>query len=178
MRGYFGIGAERISKPMNLGNLVRSAHAFGASFFFTIEPTFDAQAVKRSDTSDAAKHLPLYTYESVDELALPRGCVLVGIELTDDAIELPSFRHPATAAYVLGPEKGSLSPELTARCDYVIKIPTRFCVNVGVAGAIVMYDRMISQGRFARRPVSPRGPAEPLPEHVRGGRIVRRGHDS
>ena len=36
MRGYFAIGAERISKPMNLGNLLRSAHAFGASFFFTI----------------------------------------------------------------------------------------------------------------------------------------------
>ena len=36
MRGYFAIGAERISKPMNLGNLLRSAHAFGAKFFFTI----------------------------------------------------------------------------------------------------------------------------------------------
>ncbi|MEX2009990.1 MAG: TrmH family RNA methyltransferase, partial [Dongiaceae bacterium] len=29
MRGYFGIGVEGISKPMNLGNLMRSAHAFG-----------------------------------------------------------------------------------------------------------------------------------------------------
>ncbi|MGI9417640.1 MAG: RNA methyltransferase, partial [Geminicoccaceae bacterium] len=28
MRGYFGVGAEAISKPMNLGNLIRSAHAF------------------------------------------------------------------------------------------------------------------------------------------------------
>ncbi|MEE8144119.1 MAG: TrmH family RNA methyltransferase, partial [Kiloniellales bacterium] len=34
MRGYFAIGVEGISKPMNLGNLLRSAHAFGASFFF------------------------------------------------------------------------------------------------------------------------------------------------
>ena len=31
-RGYFGIGAEGISKPMNLGALMRTAHAFGASF--------------------------------------------------------------------------------------------------------------------------------------------------
>ena len=29
MRGFFAIGAEGISKPMNLGNLIRSAHAFG-----------------------------------------------------------------------------------------------------------------------------------------------------
>ena len=33
-RGYFAIGAERISKALNLGNLMRSAHGFGASFTF------------------------------------------------------------------------------------------------------------------------------------------------
>ena len=36
MRGYFSIGVEGISKGFNLGNLVRTAHAFGASSFFTI----------------------------------------------------------------------------------------------------------------------------------------------
>ncbi len=174
MRGYFAIGAERISKPMNLGSLVRSAHAFGASFFFTIEAVFNANEVKLSDTSDAAKHLPLYTYGSVDEMNLPRGCALVGIELTDDAVDLPSFFHPQAAAYVLGPERGSLSPEMQARCDHLVKIPTRFCVNVGTAGAIVMYDRMISQGRFARRGVNPRATPQALPGHVQGAQKIRR----
>jgi tRNA(Leu) C34 or U34 (ribose-2'-O)-methylase TrmL len=117
MRGYFAMGVEGISKPMNLGNLLRSAHAFGASFFFTIAPTFQSREVRQSDTSDAAKHLPLYTYDSVAELQLPRGCTLVGVELTEDAVELPSFHHPTAAAYVLGPERGSLSPALAARCD-------------------------------------------------------------
>ena len=37
-RGYFSIGVENISKPMNLGNLIRSAHAFGANSVFTISP--------------------------------------------------------------------------------------------------------------------------------------------
>lgn len=173
MRGYFAIGAERISKPMNLGSLLRSAHAFGASFFFTIEPAFNAQAVKQSDTSDAAQHLPLYTYPSVEALTLPRGCALVGIELTEDAVDLPSFFHPQAAAYVLGPERGSLSPALEARCDHLVKIPTKFCINVGLAGALVMYDRMISQGRFARRAVNPRAEPEALPEHVSGAQKVR-----
>ena len=36
MRGYFAIGSERISKPMNLGALMRTANAFGASFVFSI----------------------------------------------------------------------------------------------------------------------------------------------
>ncbi len=174
MRGYFAIGAEGISKPMNLGNLLRSAHAFGASFFFTIAPAFAAREVRPSDTSDAGKHLPLYSYDSVEDLVLPRGCQLVGIEFDEAAAELPSFRHPQAAAYVLGPEKGSLTPALLERCDFLIRIPTRFCVNVGTAGAIVMYDRMISHGRFARRPVTPRGEVEAMPEHVQGGQAVRR----
>ncbi|RDD60232.1 RNA methyltransferase [Ferruginivarius sediminum] len=173
MRGYFGIGVEGISKPMNLGNLLRSAHAFDASFFFTIAPTFQARDVALSDTSDAAQHLPLYNFDSVEELTLPRGCQLVGIEFTEESQELPSFRHPVAAAYVLGPEKGSLSPELSARCEAVVKIPTKFCVNVGVAGAIVMYDRIVSLGRFARRPVNPRARPDPMAEHVRGGQVIR-----
>jgi tRNA G18 (ribose-2'-O)-methylase SpoU len=174
MRGYFGIGVEGISKPMNLGNLLRSAHAFGASFFFTVSPAFNAREVARSDTSEAARHLPLYTYATPAEINLPKGCRLVGVELNDEAMDLPSFKHPLAAAYILGPERGSLSPEATARCDLVVKIPTKFCVNVGIAGAIVMYDRLISTGRFARRPVGELGSPEPLPAHEHGGPVRRR----
>jgi tRNA G18 (ribose-2'-O)-methylase SpoU len=175
MRGYFAIGAEGISKPMNLGSLIRSAHAFGASFCFTIAPVFAASEVRLSDTSDAAKHLPLYTYDSVGDLTLPRGCVLVGVEISEDAVELPSFHHPAAAAYVFGPERGALSPELAERCAQVVKIPTKFSLNVGIAGAIVMYDRLISRGRFADRPMNPRTLPEGLPEHVHGGQVIRGG---
>ncbi|SDG29690.1 SpoU rRNA Methylase family protein [Limimonas halophila] len=162
MRGYFGIGVENISKPMNLGNLLRSANAFGASFFFTVNAAFDAEQVAMSDTSDAVRHLPLYTYAGVDALQLPHKCRLIGVEFTEESAELPSFYHPVAAAYILGRERGSLSPEMQARCDALVKIPTKFCVNVGVAGAIVMYDRVISLGRFARRPLNERsapGPA-------------------
>ncbi len=78
------------------------------------------------------------------------------------------------AAYILGPERGSLSPQVLERCDFTVKIPTKFCVNVGTAGAIVMYDRILSLGRFARRPVNPRGEGEAMPEHVRGPQVIRR----
>ena len=61
LRGYFGVGVDGISKPMNLGNLVRIAHAFEASFFFSIAPRLklsDAQ----SDTSRAQGALPFYNF--------------------------------------------------------------------------------------------------------------------
>ncbi|HEX2580589.1 MAG TPA: RNA methyltransferase [Dongiaceae bacterium] len=160
MRGYFGIGVEGISKPMNLGAVLRTAHAFRASFAFAIGSTFDAKEIRLADTSEALANVPFHTYEALKDFVLPMGCRLVGIEISPSAIDLPSFTHPPAAAYVLGAERDSLSPALQERCDYVVQIPTKFCVNLAVAGAIVLYDRMVSLGRFAERPVRIGGPRE------------------
>jgi len=173
MRGYFGIGVEGVSKQANVGSLFRSAHAFGASFVFTLAADYSKTGGKVADTSNAVEQVPFYAFPNMEQMQLPKGCKLVGVELVDNAIELPSFHHPAMAAYVLGRERGSLTPELLARCDYVIKIPTQFCVNLGIAGAIVMYDRVTSLGRFAPRPVRSGGPTEEKAEHVHGRPVFR-----
>ena len=130
---------------------------------FTIGAVYDRAEGRLADTSDAAANLPLHEFAGVDDFALPRDCTLVGVELMDDAIELPSFTHPRRAAYVLGPERGSLSPALVARCAHVVKIPMRFSINLALAGALTMYDRLITLGRFAPRPVAAGGPTETLP---------------
>ncbi len=158
MRGYFGIGVEGISKAHNLGAVLRTAHAFGASFAYTIDAFHKAADVGRTDTSRSASHLPFYEWESVDDFILPKGCTLVGVELTDDSIDLPSFRHPLNCAYVLGPEQGSLSEGVQARCQHIVKIPTKFCINVSLAAALTLYDRTISLGGYPDRPVRPGGP--------------------
>ncbi len=168
MRGYFGIGVEGISKAMNVGSIFRTAHAFGAGFVFTVDACYTVNEGGRADTSSALDHTPFYEFPTIDAMMLPNKCALVGVELIEDSIELPSFRHPSQAAYILGPERDSLSPEMVERCDFVIKIPMKFCVNVGVAAAIVMYDRVQSLGRFQRRPERPGGPGEALPDPVFG----------
>ena len=174
MRGYFAIGVEGISKAMNVGSLFRTAHAFGAGFVFTVAATYERGEGGKSDTSDAPGHIPFYSVPDIGSLVLPKDCSLVGVDLTDDAIELPSFRHPTQAAYVMGPERGELSPAMAEQCAFVVKIPTRFCVNVGIAGAIVMYDRITSLGHYPRRPTSPGGPTEQRPEHVFGDPKIRK----
>src|ERR1051325_4109064 len=157
-RGYLAIGVQGISKPVNLGNLLRSAHALGASFVFTIGA--DPRALEmRSDTSRAETHVPLYHWRDLTELALPKGCSLVGVEMLDEAADLPSFPHPLRAAYVFGPERGALTPELAARCQHFVRILTAFSLRVATAGAIVMYDRLRCLGRFGSRP----WPQEPRP---------------
>ncbi len=162
MRGYFGIGIEGASKPLNLGALFRTAHAFGASFLFTIEAHHRIQE-EFSDTSKSVGHLPYYQWDGVADMALPADCQLVAAELTDAAVDLPSFTHPSKACYVLGRERGEVSAELMARADHVVRIPTKFCINVAQAGALIMYDRIISRGQQAPRPIMPGGPTEVLP---------------
>jgi len=157
MRGYFGIGAEGISKPMNLGAVMRTAHAFGASFTFSVNAARNLREAHLSDTSKSSGHVPYYQWDAPEDMILPRGCQLVGVELTDEAVDLPAFRHPHAAAYVLGREKGDLSSEMLSRCSHVVKIPTRFCINLSLAAALVMYDRMLTMGAYPPRPIMPGG---------------------
>jgi tRNA G18 (ribose-2'-O)-methylase SpoU len=173
-RGYFGIGAEGVSKSASVGALLRTGHAFGAAFCFTIGTGWDARAGRTADTADTPLHVPMWRYTDISEMSLPRGCVLVGVERVEDAVDLPSFRHPLNAAYVLGPERAGLSAALLARCDHVVKIPTRFSLNLAVAGALVLYDRLLQHGRFADRPVGSRGAVEPLGPTGHGAPRFRR----
>ena len=107
-------------------------------------------------------------------MRLPIGCRLVGVEITDDAVELPRFRHPMRAAYVFGAERLSLSPKVLKACAFVVKIPTRFSINVGMAGAIVLYDRLVSLGGYGARPVKAGAVgAELPPPHAWGAPLAK-----
>ncbi|GAA0539622.1 tRNA G18 (ribose-2'-O)-methylase SpoU [Rhizomicrobium palustre] len=173
MRGYFGVGVDGISKPMNLGNLSRIANAFDASFFFSVNALVKLSDAE-SDTSRAQKAMPYYQFATTDEFRLPTGCKLVAVEITEDAVELPRFRHPQRAAYVFGAERLSISKEMLKRADYVVKIPMKFSINVGMAGAIVLYDRLISLGGYPPRPVMTGGKQADLPPpHQWGAPLVR-----
>lgn len=141
MRGYFGIGIYHPKTAENVGTLWRSAHAFGAGFIFTIGRRYRRQA---SDTTNAMLHIPLFEYASLDEFETykPLGCQTVCVELAEAADDLRSINHPPRAAYLLGAEDYGL-PEGYMRDKQVLYVPgARWCLNVAVAGSIVLYDRV------------------------------------
>lgn len=141
-RGYFGIGIFQPQKDVNIGTLFRSAYSMGASFIFTIGRKYTTQS---SDTVKAYKHVPLFNYVTFDNFlsGIPRDCMLIGVELDKRSRPLRDFTHPERSIYLLGSEgKPGLPEYIREKCHALIQLPGRTCLNVSVAGSIVLYDRL------------------------------------
>ena len=144
-RGYFGIVVERGKTPANIGTLWRSAHIFGASFLGIIGARYRRDP---SDTTHAGLHVPLIHYKDLDDLRhhLPYECTLVGVEFEESATKIRQYVHPVRAIYLLGAEDSGLSDETKQACRHLVVLPGRFCLNVAVAGSLVMFDRVMKDG--------------------------------
>jgi len=150
MMGFCAIGIVHTKTPTNLGTLLRSAHAFGAGLVFTVGKRYERQA---SDTTNATLHVPTIHCATIHDLVehLPFGCKLVGVEITQGATDLRMFKHPERACYLLGAEDRGLSREEMAVCHEILAIRgASACLNVSVAGSIVLYDRVANAQRLAR----------------------------
>ena len=139
-QGFFGIGIQNGKTPENLGVLWRSAQNMGASYIFTIGNRYAKQAC---DTHKAVGAMPYFHYETFEDFYehLPKGAMLVGVELDENAEFLETFKHPRRCIYLLGAEDHGLSREAILKSHHLVKFKSRLSLNVSVAGSIVMYDR-------------------------------------
>ena len=143
MRGYFGIGIYHSKTPKNIGTLWRSAYIFGASFIFTIGKRYEKQI---SDTIKAIRHIPLWHFTDWKDFNdhSPYDCQVICVEITPNAKSLDNFVHPERAIYLLGAEDSGIPDGiLRGKMKLVINTQKKFCLNVAVAGSIIMYDRHI-----------------------------------
>ncbi len=140
--GYYGIGIQNGKTPENLGVLWRSAQNLGASFIFTIGNRYAKQAC---DTHNAVNAIPYFHYDTFEDFYnhLPKGAMLIGVELDDRATLLSDFQHPRNAVYLLGAEDHGLSSKAVEKSHHLLKFDTPKSLNVSVAGSIVMYDRSV-----------------------------------
>lgn len=148
-RGYFSIGIIGSKNELNVGTLWRSASNFGANSIFTVGRRYPDQA---SDTLKTWRHIPLYEYPDSETFftAIPKGCIPIGVELDARAKPLANFTHPERAIYVLGAEDNGIPKRVLERLPYIVSIPSEDCLNVAVAGSIVMYDRTVKLGAVAQ----------------------------
>ena len=105
---------------------------------------------------------------------MPDECVTVAVERVAEAAPLPEFEHPESAAYVFGPENGSLEETILERCAHVVAIPGHECSNLAAVVNVVLYDRIAKRwGRV--RDAFP--PSDGLLRGVRGGYEARLDRD-
>lgn len=145
------IVAHDVQDPGNVGGIMRTAEAAGATAFVATAATADPfgwKAVRGSMGS--ALRLPIVRADIEDLLAALRKAGIVTSALVPQGGE-PLFAADFTgpSALVLGSEGLGLSDELLERVDRRITVPMRQPVeslNVGVAAALVLYEAFRQRG--------------------------------
>ena len=140
----FAIAAWNISKEHNVGSLVRTAHATGATEVVLVgEREWNVEAARTaeqftdihvlSDVADLRRHLR------------ERRWQLVAIELDPRSVNLFDASYPDRPCFLLGAELGGVPSELLDDASLIVQIPQWGLVpslNLAVAGSIVVYDHL------------------------------------
>ena len=122
----------RLADPGNVGTLIRTADAFGASVELTpgcADPT-GPKALRAS--AGAVFRVPLGAAEGTRIGLVAHG-----------GRPLHEVAAGEGTVFVLGAERGGLSPEAARNCDELVTIPTPGAaesLNVAAAGAIALYE--------------------------------------
>lgn len=156
-----------LQDPGNLGTLIRSAEAFGASGVLTTPGTVSAWNGKALRASAGSIfRMPVVSVSIEDLVTLrQRGVRLlaaVGEGVGTESIsESPSVDLTTSTALLIGNEGAGLSADLLALADARITIPcsgTVESLNAAIAGSILLYTAQTQRNRVGR-PVLETSPA-------------------
>jgi 23S rRNA (guanosine2251-2'-O)-methyltransferase len=138
---------DRLYDPMNLGSILRTAEATGVDA--VVIPKKGSvgltPAVLRASMGGGL-HVPIIRDNlfQAAKLLKQEGVKLVAVDPTG-ATDYYLERLTGSVALVLGGEDRGINDSLLNRCDSVIRIPMRGSItslNVGVAAAVVLYERI------------------------------------
>jgi TrmH family RNA methyltransferase len=143
----FLVVIDSIQDPGNVGTIIRTADAFGASAVILSKGSADLYNPKTlRATMGSVFHLPVIrdvdTMQVKNFLANNKVYTVVS-SLADGALPLNQAKMPVPAALVLGNEVRGVSPELGADADLLLKIPMAGqaeSLNVAIAAGILLYE--------------------------------------
>ena len=141
-----------LQDPGNLGTLMRSAAAFGASAICTLADTvdpFNPKAVRSS--AGAIFHVPVLSGLSVHDLVSRLRADGVCIVAADRHSPSPLCRADlrGSVAIMVGREASGLPPEIAREAALVLSIPLRpgmDSVNAATAGSVFLYEAARQRG--------------------------------
>jgi TrmH family RNA methyltransferase len=135
-----------INNPVNVGAIVRTAEAAGATGIITTKNTSDPFLAKAlRGAMGSAFRLPVWT--NADYTKVLDWCRRVGIETVcadvDGSAAYSDIDWTGGKALIMGAESDGLTDEEMKAANFIVKIPMRGAVeslNVGVAAAIMLYE--------------------------------------
>jgi len=137
---------HRLNNPVNVGAILRSAEAAGATGAIATKHTtdpFSAKALRGSMGS--AFRLP--TWIGPDYLEVLNWCVMRGIHTVCAELKTATLytdiNWTSSRALIVGPEATGLTPEEVSAADASVKIPMQGEVeslNVAVAAGVLLYE--------------------------------------
>jgi RNA methyltransferase, TrmH family len=137
---------HRITNPVNVGAILRTAEATGATGAITTENATDPFSPKAlRGAMGAAFRLPVWRgprYEQALEWCAQRGIKTVCADL-DAQKDYTEFDWSGPCALILGPETAGLSRAEINAADDAVRIPMREPVeslNVSVATGVLLYE--------------------------------------
>jgi len=141
-----------LQDPGNLGTLMRSAAAFGASALLTLRETvspFNPKAVRSS--AGAIFHLPVLAGLGVNELVHRLRAARVRIVAGDrhSSSPLDQADLKGSLAIMVGREASGLPPEIAREASLVLSIPIRpgmDSVNAATAAGVFLYEAARQRG--------------------------------
>jgi tRNA G18 (ribose-2'-O)-methylase SpoU len=149
----FAIAVVNMSKEMNIGSILRTAHACAAQELILIgEPSFNTYAAASTEKWTDVCYLE--TPAELVAYAREQGMEIVALESETNAVSMFEATYPRRPLFVLGQEKGGVPPEIMEAAALVVEIPQWGLVpslNVAAAGSVVIYDH-IAKLCGARRP--------------------------
>lgn len=133
----------------NVGSLVRTAHAVAAEEVLLVgDRDWNVEAAKTAEDFTDVTVLP--DEASFLDHVRRKGWSLVAVETDPGAVSLFDAEYPENPCFVLGAERFGLPPTLIEAADLVVEIPQWGlipCLNLAVAGSIVIYDYLAKQQR-------------------------------
>ena len=133
---------DRLQDPGNVGNLLRSAAAFGFGQVLAMKETVALWSPKVLRAGMGA-HFGLHLVEGLDAAALADLRLPLLATSSHAAGAIDSAALPWPCAWVLGHEGQGVSTSLVDRCAGVLRIPQpggEESLNVAAAGAICLYE--------------------------------------
>lgn len=159
-----GTGLRRLRGPavimcdpkhvVNVSSMIRNCAAFGINTLCLTGDRIELPSGKKRSRMPREERMREYETVRVIQHDFPltlfaNSVVPVAVELLAGAVPLPMapYIHGDETVYVLGPEDGSVPAGLRACCQHFVQIPTKHCLNVAMAGGIVLYDRVMNMWR-------------------------------